>query len=259
MQMTVLPSPKGALISIPLGVNANGTVIAGTTYVDAGPAPAGSGVIVGFRAIAWELKKGKWTIVIDTAKADVPTVTSVGASLVGVAGVISKARAVGSAHETVWNLNNPFHALTVDFDAAIKWSDVNFLPGSISTPHARVMMLAEGISLDGTTIIGSSYPAPSQPPVGPYSRGFVISGLQSLGVTLKPTKWSQPVFKRRIEVTCVSPCGLEPPSRPDIWQYVQTRLSPNFADRGASSKMMTSRLQVVLKRLLQSHVSQTSR
>lgn len=60
MQMTVLPSPKSALISIPLGVNANGTVIAGTTYVDADPAPAGSGVIVGFRAIAWELKKGKW-------------------------------------------------------------------------------------------------------------------------------------------------------------------------------------------------------
>jgi hypothetical protein len=37
--------------------------------------------------------------VIDTAKADVPTVTSVGASLVGVAGVISKARAVGSAQK----------------------------------------------------------------------------------------------------------------------------------------------------------------
>jgi hypothetical protein len=44
------------------------------------------------------IEKGKMEV-IDTAKADVPTVTSVGASLVGVAGVISKARAVGSAQK----------------------------------------------------------------------------------------------------------------------------------------------------------------
>jgi probable HAF family extracellular repeat protein len=235
VQMLALPKPSNAGLTFPLGVNANGSLIAGQVINSQ----------TDYRAILWALKGGQWSIIVDAAKANIPAGATLGASFVDVAGTTSHARAIGVSGGLNWSIDNPRHAFIADLQgASITWTDANFIPGMTGLPADRILDTGGSLSLDGASIAGSALVMSGKTIIA--RKGFLISGLSNLGGGGKKS----PRIRQHYDVTCVPPCGLGPPVPPDLLSLLQPRISPK-PDETAISPSRYSRLELIMERMLQ--------
>lgn len=231
VQMEMLPLPAGTMAGIAMGVNTNGSVIAGVALngdVD--------------QAVLWTRKSGKWVVAFSQASPLVAKglglgVVLQGAGFYGVAGVVGNGRAIGYAGPAY-----PADAVFADVKGnAANWTDVNFIPGLWPKPKGRKLHIGVGISRNGAAIVGSSLAMPGKEAAS--SRGYLITGLPPTPLppsTLSPIHVSE-------EITCEAPCFSVPPlTKEQIEKFRQWAWRPDFQETGRS--LSAQQLRFMLER-----------
>lgn len=220
IQMEMLPLPAGAMAGVAMGVNTNGSVIAGVARDGDND-----------QAVLWTRKSGKWVVAFAQTSPVVPQglglgVVLQGAGFYGVAGVFENGRAIGYAGPE-WPADAVFG--DVKGNTAI-WTDANFLPGLWPKPKGRKLYIGVGISRTGSAIVGSSFAAPGKDPAS--SRGYLITGLTAKPLppsTLSPIHISH-------EITCEAPCFSVPPlTKEQVEKFRQWAWRPDLRLAGSSS------------------------
>ena len=227
-EMQTLPLPVGALGGFAMGVNVDGSIVAGMTY---------DGSV--YQAVLWTRETGQWAVSFAQAHPVVPQGPNVGAALYGadfygVAGVAGNARAIGTGGS--W----PAEAVFADVKgAAASWTDVNFIPGLTPNPQGRKLHLGVGISRNGSAIGGSSLAAPGLAPDS--SRGYLIMGLPATPV---PPSKNSPIHISH-EITCKGPCFSVPPfTKEQIEKVKQWAWGSDWQETEAKSPVPRLRLMI---------------
>jgi len=218
--MEKLPLPAGAMAGLAMGVNVDGSIIAGIAR-DA----------KGEQAVLWTRKSGKWVVAFAQASPVMPLANGLGVTLNGagfydVAGVVGNERAIGYAG-TPWPADAVFADIKGD---TASWTDTNYIPDLWPKPKGRKLYIGVGISRNGSAIVGASLAASGKDPAS--ARGYLITGLTPRPV---PSSKVSPIHISN-EITCEAPCFNIPPlTKEEIEKFRQWAWRPDLQAVGPSS------------------------